>query len=372
MTICIYIPTASFFVGGGEIVPLNQAQYLSKRGHDVTVLVLKTNKETEFFKKLKKEASNVKVKYLHLNNDILGNIEQKDLTHKLGHQLYFALSRQVADIFTKNRFDAAITHYAPAAFSIPKSTKQFLYLHGVPSKKQPVNNTAVKTTDKLIAVSNSVARGWKEMFNIQKEIQIIHNGIDQNKFKPKPQKKKTIDIFYIGRLIKIKGVQHLLEAISYINKPEREKLKVAIGGKGPYKNALEKIVNKYKLDNVVKFKGYISDSNLIDYYNKSKIVIFPSYAKEGVLTTLLEAASMENAIITANCCGMVEFINDKKNGLLFEPKNSKDLKNKIQLLLNDRNMRTRLGKAAREKIVKSWTWDHSVSKLENFIQTSLR
>src|SRR3990167_8160549 len=110
MKIGIYIPTASFFVGGGEIVPLMQAKYLAKRGNKIHVSVLKTSTQT----------------------------------------MYFNLGREVSDYCTIQKFDVVITHCAPAAVSIPASTKQILVLHGVPETKEIVNGVAVRVVDKLV------------------------------------------------------------------------------------------------------------------------------------------------------------------------------------------------------------------------------
>ena len=65
--------------------------------------------------------------------------------------------------------------------------------------------------------------------------------------------------------------------------------------------------------------GYIPNGELIGYYNKSKICVFHSFAREGVLTTMLEAASCGRPIITSNCCGMPDFLKHELNGLLVEP-----------------------------------------------------
>lgn len=368
--ICVYIPTASFFVGGGEIVPLNQSKYLSKKGYKVTVLVLKVDKETSFFKNFKKENPEVKIEYLKTNTTVL-NIKGENLTHELGHALYFSLGRQLSDYLLRNNFDIVLTHYAPAALFVPASIKQILFIHGIPQKKQVVNDIAVRLSDKLVAVSKSVSIGWQKMFDLHKKIKVIHNGIDVSHFFPVTNQMKNIDILFVGRLIRIKGVQHLIEAVNLIHENFRQNLNVVIGGKGPYLKVLKELVKQHELGKVIHFKGYLPEEKLNLYYNRSKIVVLPSYAKEGVLTTLLEAAATGRAIITANCCGMIEFIEDKKNGLLFEPRNPIDLQEKIQLLLTNNSLRTKLGNNARKKILKNWTWEHSITQLENLIKQLL-
>lgn len=367
MNICVYIPTASFFIGGGEIVPLMQSKFLAKIGNNVTVVVLKVGKETPYFQKFKAENNNIHYSYIqatYSTNDLA--YEKRKIDHELGHDLYFNLARSFETYCNNNKFDIVITHYAPASISVPRNIKQVLFLHGIPDSFQIINKVAVNIADCLIAVSQSVAEGWNKLYNAQ-NINIIHNGIDQNYF-VKTGSKKTVDVLYIGRLIEIKGVQHLIEAIKILQE-KNYNLKVEIGGKGPYEDTLKALVIKANLQNNIKFIGFIPDKKLVDYYNKAKIAVLPSYSKEGVLTTLLEASSCQTSVITSNCCGMKEFIKDKVNGLLFEPKNPIDLADKIKLLIDNPDKGEELGKNARLEIEENWTWDKSIQSLNSLIKS---
>ncbi|OGM26729.1 hypothetical protein A3D00_04735 [Candidatus Woesebacteria bacterium RIFCSPHIGHO2_02_FULL_38_9] len=366
MKIGIYIPTASFFVGGGEIVPLMQAKYLAKRGNKIHVSVLKTSTQTEYFKTFQKENKNIKFDYLKMR--LFGSdipYDKRVVDHKLGHEMYFNLGREVSDYCTIQKFDVVITHYAPAAVSIPASTKQILVLHGVPETKEIVNGVAVRVVDKLVAVSKYVAGGWEKLYNTPR-IEVIYNGIDSNLFTSE-KTSKDIDILYVGRLIEVKGVQFLINAVWNLVKNYPD-LRVVIGGNGPYEESLRKLTGKLSMEKNIRFIGYIPDNNLRRYYNRSKVVVLPSYSKEGVLTTLLEASSCECAVVTTNCCGMKEFVEDGENGLLVKPKSSKEIAEKIQYLLNNDSIRQKLGKNARREIERNWTWDKSIDRFKKLIK----
>ncbi len=363
MKIAIYIPTASFFVGGGEVVPLMQAQYLKNLVDSVDLITLKTEKRTDIFNTFIKKNPEINIIYV----DTPRNFEQfdrKEVTHKLGHEMYLALSRDLQDIFFKNKYDFVITHYAPAVFSIPANTYQVLLLHGVPKEAEQINQIAVNSADMLIAVSESVKEGWEKLFTINNEINVIHNGVDTRRFAP-ANIEQDIDILYVGRLIEIKGVQHLIKAIHLLSK--KHKLNILIGGEGPYKEYLMSEVRNFGLEDAVKFGGYIPDDELLNVYQRSKVCIFPSYEKEGVLTTLLEASSCGKAVITSNCCGMIDLVKDNYNGLLFEPRNYKDLADKIEKVYLSSELRNFLGNNARNEVVKSWSWEKSASSLLDII-----
>ncbi len=366
MNICVYIPTASFFVGGGEIVPLMQAKFLSKLEHNITVVVLKVQEETSYFENFKKENVNINFDYMeatYATRDL--PYEKRKVDHDLGHDMYFNLARSFEKYCSDKKFDVVITHYAPASISVPKDIKQILFLHGVPDSIQTINKVAVNVADCLVAVSQSVADGWNELYKAQ-NINVIHNGIDHNYF-VKTDVQKTIDILYIGRLIEIKGVQFLIDAIKIL-KEKGYNLNVVIGGKGPYEETLKGLVNNNSLADTIKFIGYVPDEDLVDYYNRSKIVVLPSYSKEGVLTTLLEASSCQTGVITSDCCGMKELVKDGVTGLLAVPKNSEDIANKIKLLIDNPSKADELGKNARIEIENNWTWEKSIQKLDFLIK----
>jgi len=258
-----------------------------------------------------------------------------------------------------------VVHYAPAAIYVPKNTNTILFLHGVPSKYQTVNYVATKVADKLLSVSKSIVDGWDKLFSTGSGIEVLYNAVDSDLFFPK-NLEKNIDILYLGRLIEIKGVQHLIEAVSILKKQNTD-ISLTIAGTGPYKEELEKIVQKHGLEKSVEFYGYVKEEDKNDLYNKSKICVFPSYAKEGVLTTMLEAAATETAIITSNCCGMIDFMVDNHNGLLFEPQNPHDLSQKIKVLLEDNAQGKDLARHARMDILSDWTWSKHAEKFVKII-----
>ncbi len=122
----------------------------------------------------------------------------------------------------------------------------------------------------------------------------------------------------------------------------------------------------------IKFQEYLPEEEKNKIYNQSKVCVFPSYAKEGVLTTMLEAASSGRAIITSNCCGMIDFLKDNKNGLLSNPQDESDLAAKIYLLLTNDALRKKLGSQARKDILENWTWSKTILKIEKIMYTLIQ
>ena len=112
-----------------------------------------------------------------------------------------------------------------------------------------------------------------------------------------------------------------------------------------------------KLKNI-QFLGHLEDMRII--YRKIDIVILPSW-REGLSKSLLEAAAMEKAIITTNVPGCREIVEHMKTGLLVNLKDPVQIKNSILKMYNNPYLITKLGKAARRKVIKEF----EINKINN-------
>jgi len=171
-------------------------------------------------------------------------------------------------------------------------------------------------------------------FGIDKEkIKYISSAyIDLETFKPMSMEKKY-DIVFAGRLTKNKGTMLLLEAIKKINN-QKPNIKMIIVGTGPLENKIKKFIKQNQLENNIEFAGWLPGmEDVAKAYNQSKIFVMPSF-NEGGPRVNLEAMACNVAVITSRVGLMIDIIKDKENGL-FVDWDSKDIADKIMLLLED-------------------------------------
>lgn len=355
--IAVHAPRVTYYQGGAERYVLNLLIELSKRDKKISLISYDAPKKTgwfkDFTKKFKGNIYLLKSKKIDKKFKIFKSASKPsiwDMESKL-------FGEEASKFYLKNKFEVIICHYTVDCLYLPENLKIYLHLHGLPDKKRKKENIGIKIPKKIIAVSNYVAEGWKRLHSIKKRIFIVPNGIFLNQSK---SNNKSIDIIYFGRLIKIKGVHILLKTIQILGKEGRH-LSVKIIGEGPEKNNLIKLSKKLKLKNIL-FLGKVTDKELVKNISLSKISVFPSYKREGIMTTLLEAGKYKSAILASDSCSIREFIIDKENGLLFKPKNVKDLAIKLGgLLLND-CLRLKLTKNC-SKTLRNFTWEKQARKL---------
>jgi len=357
--IAIHSPRVSYYYGGAERYILNVLIELSKKHHNISLISYDAPEKTEWFnlflKKFNGKVYLLKSKKMDKNFEIFKNATKPKIWDRESR----LFGSETFSFYKKIHFDFVVCHYAVDCIYLPIGTKIFLHLHGLPDKKRLIENKAIKIPRKIIAVSKYVSEGWSRLHNISKKIEIVQNGIfiEQEYFS-----KKSNDIIYFGRLIKIKGVDVLLKSIKEL---ERDGIfmKTIIVGDGPEKNNLISISKKLNLKNVV-FTGRIADKDLFRMVRSSKMSVFPSYKREGIMTSLLESSKFGSCIIASDSCSNREFIKNGKNGLLFNARDPKDLSKKIKIVVSNEKLRKELINNS-YKTLKKFTWEKQAKKLEN-------
>jgi glycosyltransferase involved in cell wall biosynthesis len=199
---------------------------------------------------------------------------------------------------------------------------------------------------------------------------VISNGINLREFKPAPVgdfherfniPNDKIKLLFVGRLFPEKSIHTFIEATPQIIK-ENENAHVMIVGGGHLRPKLEKLAHDLGIHKNISFLGLISEEDKISAYNASDIFVLPSLAElEGMV--VLEAMACGKPIIVANSERSASKYFVKENGFLFESQNHIDLSEKILTLLNDAELREKMGQRSLE-IIKDYDIDQSVSKLE--------
>lgn len=193
-------------------------------------------------------------------------------------------------------------------------------------------------------------------------IYVIPNGIDFDEI----QKIRTEDrlkhpaILFMGTLGRVKGIDVLLNAIPIIRK-EIPNLHVYIAGKSESEgDNLKKLVKALNIEESVSFLGFVSGDEKYAYCKSADIYVQPSrYETFGVV--LLEAMACGKPVVASNVGGIPFVVEDGKTGLLFESENVEELAEKIISLLGDKERRTKMGEAGRER-AKGFTWERSAER----------
>ena len=178
------------------------------------------------------------------------------------------------------------------------------------------------------------------------EVRVIPNGIHTDKFKPG---KKTKTILSTGRLLKRKGFQYLIKAVS----GEDCGFEVHICGDGPMMGELKSLAGKSKTKIV--FHGWM-DNNSKEYKDlleSARIYCLVS-ENENASISLLEGMSAGCAVVTSDVSGCPETVGD--SGIVVGVGDVLGLRGEIFGLVGDEEKREKLGKMARVRVLGEFDW----------------
>lgn len=201
-----------------------------------------------------------------------------------------------------------------------------------------------------------------------REIFVIPNGIDLNVFeglsKEELRKKFGLNktekiILYVGRLLHIKGLIYLIEAVKNINEKNKRLLLV---GYGDDRKHLENLVKKLKIENIVTFVGKVPNKEVFEYMVASDVLVLPSLS-EGFPNVILEAMASGLPIIATKVGGIPKIVNNEVNGFLVDPKNPTQIVETLLQLFKDEKLREKI--SDNNKIeAKKYSWESVINDLE--------
>lgn len=183
---------------------------------------------------------------------------------------------------------------------------------------------------------------------LNKNISVINNPIRELKAAIPSPKKENI-ILSVGRLIDTKHHDHLIQIFGRVNKDDWRL--VIAGGDAIKQKGMEKLktlIKELNLTNQVTLTGTVD--NVEEYYHKSKIFAFTS-SSEGFPNVIGEAMSAGLPIVTYNCvAGPADMVKDGENGYLVDLFDDKTFEHRLRELMNDEDLRERMGKKSRKLI----------------------
>ena len=198
----------------------------------------------------------------------------------------------------------------------------------------------------------------------------IPNGVNEENYKTdySPQFKEKYAsacediVFYVGRVVREKGIQVLIQSIPKILNTNPS-TKFVIAGKGPHLDNLRSQAEFLGIADRIYFTGFISDEERNKLYQAADVAVFPSlYEPFGIVA--LEAMVTKTPVVVSNVGGLTEFVEDGENGLVFNSNDAHQLAEKITYLLNNKNNAAQIAETGYEMVKRDFTWDEIAKKTE--------
>lgn len=212
---------------------------------------------------------------------------------------------------------------------------------------------------RVIVCSKAMRSEVQRLFNLgDDKVAVIPNGIDLKAGDPSVPREAFAApgerlLFHIGRLVPEKGAAILLEAVALIRRWHR--LRLVIGGVGPYREELLRRADAMGLQDCVTFAGWLEDGVVQAAYRYADAAVVPStYEPFGIVA--LEALAAGTPLIVSDTGGLSEIVEHGVNGLKACPGDAASLAEQIDRLLKDRGLARRLATEGQRQMRERYSW----------------
>ena len=355
------LPATQF--GGIVFLAVDLAREISELGHDVTIYTTdldfsngsnKFNRELPRLEKIKKFKINrthvwFSFKLFFVNSSMSKQIEddKPDIIHTIGLRSYQSIvawraSKKLKIPLVASDQGGLTTH---PFFNESSLLLKILYR---------IQNFFIK---KIIddATAISAANEYeKEIFsnlNGRSKIEIIRNGVNLETLVSKIDFKEKYQInsrfvLFVGRFSKSKGIENLINALNIIKNEEKflDVRLVIMGVDFGYQNEMFGLIKKLGLSEEIKVIKNPPRDDVISAYGESEFLVIPSQWEMSPLVAL-ESFAFKRPVISTNSHGIPYTVENDKNSILVEPDNPVQLSDAIAKLLNNSELREKLGLA---------------------------
>jgi len=180
-------------------------------------------------------------------------------------------------------------------------------------------------------------------------------GVDLKRVKNAEGKEKEHDAIFLGRVEKSKGIADLLAAWQNITK-KRARARLIIVGSGSYLSEAEQLASNLGINENVEFTGFVHDEEKYVYLKKSKLLVFPTKAREGWGMVVAEAMACGLPVVCYDNPALVNVFGDCKSVLFTSTGDVDELSSNILKMLENEKMLKEYSELSKE-CSKNYDWD---------------
>lgn len=360
-------------VGGVESHVLDLSREFTSRGHEVSVITTNLGKMPDREMMMGIEVIRLKPLSIILQTPVVPRIQKY-------------MSRAEGDVVHSHSPPPLSSYYAAKGCESSKTPFVITYHADVeiPSRggkviaelyRRTFDTYTVRSADKIIVTSGSYHATSRTVWKYHPEI--IPNAVDAERFSPKVDGSKIRErhgvgsdehlVLFVGRIVWHKGIEYLMEASKYV-----PSARFFFVGSGENLEKYKARAEALGVQDRVIFTGRLSWKDLPKYYAACDVFVLPSISRlEAFGIVTLEAMSTGKAVVVADIPGVREVIEDGKEGLVFDVMDAEDLGKKISTLIEDEELRKRMGKEGRKKVEERFSITTVADQVEKVYEEAL-
>lgn len=350
--------------GGTEVVVRRLAEGLAARGHEIHVATLNTRAADAYSvvggvqvhrfptvdaTRLLRTQLTVSPQFVRAFGRLL-DLVRPDLVN--AHNAFFSTSPIALHAARRRGIRTVLTAHlnSPSGLPFPLSVVARGY-------EALVGTLTAGAADQVVAVGKSVSRHAQRVWRLKNPPTVIPNGVDSELFAPGTDRPDVPLVLFVGRLFPNKGPRVFVDAARQLRGRGVE-ADFWLAGDGPLRHELELVAED---DPRIRLLGERDD--VPSLMRRATILARPS-TLEGLPLTVLEAMSSAVPVVATAIPGNVDLVEHGRTGLLCMPGSAESLAAQLAVLLGDRQLAADMGRRARQRVIKDYTWESVVGAFE--------
>ncbi|NJE05206.1 glycosyltransferase family 1 protein [Thermococcus sp. M36] len=243
----------------------------------------------------------------------------------------------------------------------------------------PLFSRYLKYPHEIIAVSRAAGAFIGHFTDVP--VRVIPNGVDDGRFRPlsREEKEAVKDelglegrvVLYVSRMSPRKGPHVLLNAFQDITR-SNDDVTLLMVGSGEMLPFLKAQARFLRMDDRVRFMGYVPGEELPKIFGIADLFVLPSITAEAFGIVILEAMASGVPVVATDVGGIPEVIRESESGLLVPPGNEPALRSAMEALLSDERLAHRLGENGRKAVEERYSWSKVVVEIEKAYEDALQ
>ncbi len=376
------------YYGGVEQVVEDYARGLIRRGHECFLAYGKDGRDPEAYQETFNEtfacsqfgcgdqgcsfsgiaeAVSPDVVFVHKVGKLPPGLEDSTVFRKVlmvhDHDLwcpkgtgYYTLNRRTCQVA------AGLPCYLDAAFVERNESGLFPFKFGsITAKIREMSRNHL--FDTILVLSEYLKRQLVINGFPSERVQISNPVIDQSNPEPQPLSKAP-KVLFVGSLIRGKGVDLLLRALTMLTCP----FQLDIVGTGKSESELKALVSKLQLDDQVNFVGWVPHNDIQQYYHQARVVAAPSCWPEPFGLTGQEAMRCARPVVAFDVGGIPDWCDDGITGFVVPEQDLVAYAAALEHLLADFELAQEMGKNGLRKVEMEFSFEANLDKVECYLQ----
>ncbi|CAK9039311.1 Uncharacterized glycosyltransferase MJ1607 [Durusdinium trenchii] len=234
-----------------------------------------------------------------------------------------------------------------------------------------------RAADMVLPVSTALASHVSAAGVPSERIAVIHNGVSEAFLSPRDPSQirkrygleNKLVLGFAGFMRQWHNVDH---AIRFLAEHDREDAVLLVVGDGPARSELETLAADVGVEGRVRFTGAVKHDSLPDHIAAFDIALQPGVVDYASPLKLFEYMALGKPVVAPDKANIREVLTDGVDGLFFTPGDQGSFDNSLRRLIGDEGLRTRLGSAARETVLRrGFTWAENARRIEQIAERLL-